>query len=436
MSIGELGLYQRDLLQYIDSVPEVLYQESVREAAAATTRHPRFARYGPQDITFGLVDTCSINCYAALFQGRYYVAMSAMVPFCLLELASWLLARKDVLPELGNPSAGPKLALDGVEATPFFQVAQGRFIPRLHESINEHEAELLYRSAAMLRGNAQRFDHETGEQLKATLYLEQFHTLFDFLMPACPVRRYHVEYLVNVMSTYFWIHEITHVTNGHLDLLSPAGEQRRGLLREFPETGEFAAQREQHAIDGQTQLSMELDADLEALMITIGLILEGRDDEGRSKLDPYEKVRLFVFMLLETYMALACEEAKRQDAPTAHPPAHVRLLHLGIYCMHLASGDPKLDQAVHSAVTLAKETIWPGVRALYDIGSLGDDEIKAWMNLDAIRNTDHVRQAGDANVNLRFLVWAYLEGKVHRVPLGEPPSASSSPSPSSSPSSS
>ena len=301
----------------------------------------------------GLLNSQTLNCHAALMNETYFIGMSSMIPIALLELAAYFFSEDDFYPEIGNADEGPQLQLDGVETVPLFQIAENRFRPRTTKKLSEEQALSLYQQVCMVRGHAGFFEVDTGRRLNASEYLDQYDTLIDFLLPVCQLRRAHCQYLADIMAHFFWFHEIAHVTSGHLKHLQNLTSNPLINLCEFPDL------RSPNKLLGSTKfetppyVSLELDADLEAALITIGTIMIDADIESDEfpYENKYKRVELFVFMLVSVMTGFA----KRYDRSglaqsQTHPCARMRLVNILTYLNNFSDADEQLEASIHQAL--------------------------------------------------------------------------------------
>lgn len=298
----------------------------------------------------GLLNSQTLNCHAALMNDHYFIGMSSMVPVALLELSAYFFSEEYFYSEIGNADEGPQIQLDGVETVPLFQIAENKFRPRTTKKLSEEQAFSLYQQACMIRGHAGFFKVDTGRPLTASEYLDQFDTLIDFLLPVCQLRRAHCRYLADIMAHFFWFHEIAHVTLGHLKHLQEINLNPIVNLCEFPDLRSPSDLLGAEKFEEPPYVSLELDADLEATLITIGTIMIDADIESDEfpYEEKYKRVELFIFMLVSVMTGFAKRYDRSGLAPSkTHPCARMRLLNILSYLNEFSDTDERLEESIH-----------------------------------------------------------------------------------------
>lgn len=403
------------ILRYVESVPRVLID--VAQDMLAQAEDVEDVRI--PEIQFGLINSQTLNCFASVMSGRYYVGISVAMPIALLELAAYLFNRKTFFSQVGNSEGIPPIALDGVEEIPLFQIAENRFQPRFAKDLSEDRVEALAHSISLVRGSAFHMD-ETGRRLDGRTYINQFQGLLELLMPRCLIRRHYVQQAARIMTYFFWLHEIAHVTQGHLRTLRELSPHKRSSLFEFPDSRLPAYMAEPATISDISLFSFELDADCEAIVNTIGMILIDLDieDEDRTDLDAYGRITLFTVMLVAVFGSMGKRSGRRSWSQSlSHPPERIRLANILNYLLNFAHGDQKLRDAVQEGVKIANE-----LGQFSDFGSLNaialvtDDEIAEMSRINNGRLKipsawDQYRYG-----NLRVLARSFIRGGLRANP--------------------
>lgn len=161
------------------------------------------------------------------------------------------------------------------------------------------------------------------------------------------------------------------------------------------------------------QLVLEIDADVEAALLTLGMIMNDTDIESDDLpyVGKYERVKIFAFMLLAVFGAIAHRSARRgTGAARSHPPARVRLSQLYRYLLDFASHNEALDAAIKDGVRLAHlQSQYSTEDYLSSVLEFGDEDINESLRLDAMRKD--IQNAYDSYKfgNLRVLVRGLLD---------------------------
>ncbi len=361
---------------------------------------------------FGLLNSQQLNCFAMRQANQYYVGISGMIPIALLELSSYFFAQTDFYPEIGEVNEGPKVQLDGLEAPPFYQLSRNIFIPLIDESLPIEESTQLFRSIAMVRGHVRHYDHETGRRLTAQQYLQQFDTLIDMLLPVCLVRREHCRYLASIMVHFFWFHEMAHVTQGHLRFLQKETKQFRLRLCEFaePTHTQHAAAFRPHSRVGS--ITMEHDADIEAIMMTIGIIMLDIDIETDDfpYVEKRKRLELFVFALISVFSVISLQDQlSGKPENLTHPSTRLRLVNILRYFLDLSTDKFGEADAVNNGIKKAKELSVYGKMKYFD-HTLRFDDAEAELLLKQDSERENIPTSWDAYgyANLRIVVMNWL----------------------------
>ena len=397
-------MFQSRLLTYAESIPAAL----VGVAESELSKLPEAERRTLPAMHFGLIDDRTFNCYATSFNQRYFIGISALVPFALLEGAAFFFARSGFYPNIGDPKAGPSIVLDGIEAPPLFQLTRNSFSIRTHEGLTSRESAMLAYSAKAIRDLAQQHYPESGERLSVNDYFKQFDVLLDMLMPTCVVRREHCRYLATVILHFFWFHEIAHVTQGHLRSLKKDDE----LLTLWEFSPDETLPKHACHLNGITTLALEFDADIEAILMTLGIIMMDIDIDTDEfpYADRYQRVELFTLYLVVVFQILANEEARSPGVEATHPPANMRLLNMLDYLLNLASNDEKLLKSIQAGIVTASQYAkMPDFEFLRGLLDEADTYFELWKPVEQQRS--NLINAYDyyAYGNLRPIIVNFLD---------------------------
>jgi len=370
------NLFHRSLLTYAESIPSVLLEvsKSIKQG------------YDPDnlvklpEIHSGLLNCQGLNCYASRSNGRYFVGMSTMIPIALLEMAAFFFSEEDFLPMIGDNEDGPMVKLDGLETLPFFQIAENKFRPMLPKNMSDAEAESLYKSICVIRGNAGLYESDTGRRLSANEYLTQFDTLIDLLLPVCQIRRAHCKYMAEIMEHFFWFHEIAHVTQGHLRHFEKQTEAPVVSLREFPDLAYSGLETGEIRITTAPYIGFELDADIEAALMTIGSIMLDLDIESDDfpYVDRYARLEIFVFTLIAVLGSFSMRYNRSNiEENLTHPCSQIRLQNVILHLTNFTDDDPKLGEAIGRGMSLAASLgQYPRFSYLASCTSLNDEDLE------------------------------------------------------------
>lgn len=337
---GEPSFYFDRHLRYAESIPAALVGAAqVISERTDTGRRPEFPF-----MSFGLVDTVMFNCFArreGVFD-RYHAGMSVVVPLATLELACHYFSLPDLFPNIGSPERGPLVQLDAAEHPPLFQLIDGEVFPRFLKGMDEGKAADMgssVRNCTQLAGALR----SASPRMRGTEYFRNFDALLEFMLPECPVRRMHCEYMSYALLHFLWIHEIAHLTNGHLIELRQRTGQQESNFHEFF-LGQFANSPLNDNIDC---LAMEFDADIEAAAIMLSLIMSDIDIESDDApyVSRYERVTLFTFALAAFYTSAAARELASERLGT-HPPAMLRLENILVHLAGIVREQGELQQAI------------------------------------------------------------------------------------------
>lgn len=280
-------------------------------------------------------------------------------------------------------------------------------------------------SRVPVRSATRQFDRATGLRMGAEAYLAQNHTLFEYLLPECPVRAYHVDYVVNVVST-FWVHELSHVLQGHLELLRASHGSEVLRLCEFPEM-DVAGSEWMDMVAGTSvdqTLAIELDADIEAILVTIAMIVGGWDDEGESQLDALTKVKLFTFFLCAVFGAISTEESMWMPTHImSHPPARIRLLNALMLITLDQSWDTRVAGALDETVRLVNRyRRYEEYYFMNSLATLSEADEAHFDRLSKERLSQSMQSFRLGKVSLRALApvfWeSILKGGANQTPAG------------------
>lgn len=297
-------------------------------------------------MSFGLVESVMFNCFARreLAHDRYHAGMSVAVPLATLELACYYFSYPQLFPNIGDPQGMPMVRIDANKHPPMFQLLDGKLFASFRKGVGETKAANMESSIsnAMRLANAVRLN---DPQLSGTNYFKYFDSVLEFMLPECPVRRMHCEYMSYALIHYLWIHEISHITNGHLIELRQRTGQVEANFNEFF-LGQFASSPLSGNIDC---LAMEFDADIEAATVMLGLIMGDIDIESDEEpfVSRLERVTLFIFGLVAFYTSVAARELASKCSDT-HPPALLRLENILIHMAGMVQQQGKLQQAILS----------------------------------------------------------------------------------------
>lgn len=418
--------YQKPLFTYIQSIPEVLYRWAAEDISNVPPNY-RPESFDLPEISFGILNTQRLNCYATHRSGRYYIGMSGMIPMAALEIACYFFSDNDFFVNIGEPDKQPFVQLDGVEAPPFFQFSENRYWPLIWDGLPRDEAQNLFKSICTIRGNTRRFNHETGQMVSAEEYWSQNFSVMDLIKPQCPVRRAHCDYISIIMSTFFWLHEITHVTAGHLRLLAERNQGSSVSIAEFPDWIYGQALQSEDASDSKLLLAMEFDADIEAVMLTIGLIMQDLDQEHPLVTEKYLRVELFIFFLFAIFGSISLQDKRlgRHKIGT-HPPAKFRLINLMKYIQRFSSVDDNLNAAMLRGMERTAEFGRFGkLSYLRNVFSFEVQELEAWNLVDMRRAAEDMESAASFYGNFRLIVHSFLVGLLDGGVIEKPKSRAS-----------
>lgn len=396
--------FHSPFLQEIENFPQTM----VEMAKGILSNSPNNADLLFPEMCFGLIDGQTLNCYASRVGNRYFVGISVLMPIALLELSSYFFRDPNFFPNLGDPSLSPIVGLDGIEEVPFFQIAQNRFSPLIAKDLSEDRAMRLHESICQMRGNAAHRDHETGLRITGGNYIRQMEGLVELILPRCPVRRRYAMLAARQVCMFFWLHEIAHITQGHLRTLQVRDGIAQSRLFELPDG--FLPKQGGLACTStdSTLFALELDADVDALVNTISMILRGLDgsDTGYPEWDSYESVKLFTFMVTATFGALAKRAERHQwSASLSHPPEKLRLVNIFKYLLHMSTKDPALNAAVLGGLDLAKEMQSRKLmRNLGGLFSISQQELAEVERLDQNRLAFPVAHQAFNYANLRIML--------------------------------
>jgi hypothetical protein len=328
-------------------------------------------------IDFAITQDCGINCFADLFDGKFTAAMEGLLPLAALEISIHFFSRKDYKPTIGSVDKTAYLYLSGTEEVPFFQLVENRFIPLLGETVPKTSLEGLYRSAVALRGNARKFDVESGMPLQAEAYVAQFDTLIEYMMPRCEVRQKYVYYAALSLCLFFWLHESSHVVDGHLDRLQAAQDSGASRISEHVNYEMFEDKwaEQSYCLPKDQLLAMELQADSEAITLVTALILEGYDDDlfgaglenNFPETSKEERVEIFLLAVYSALNAMRCKELyfSAITGNNTHPRFSIRSRHVLAIVFRMAEADPRLENCIQNL--------------LDEIESLKNDVSNAWL---------------------------------------------------------
>lgn len=410
-------LYYKNLLAYVQDLPNAIYG-TTEKLKNSIPEHERPENYDLPPMTFGVLNAQKLNCYAACKNGHYYLAIGGLIPFALSEIAAYFFSHQDFFPDIGEPDRHAPIQLDGVETPPFFQIAENKYYPLVSESYSMAETNIVYKNVFTIRGNTQHFDHRTGLLLTAEEYLGQNFTIFDMIKPECEIRKRHCDYVVTTMCTFFWLHEIVHVTHGHIRLMQDMKSTKSNepvVMQEFPD--HIFVRSEHEGIDNDLLLAMEFDADIEALMITLGFIMEDLDHEEDDMVcDKYKRVEIFTFFLIAVFSAIAKHENRgNKTRYTSHPPIQYRLLNIMKYLFAFSSKDKKLEGAINNAINIVKHlSEYNKYAYLKNVFMYEKSQMDKWMKIDILRDEDDIYNAKFHYGNMRILVMDFL---VDNVPI-------------------
>jgi hypothetical protein len=419
------------LLTYIQSIPGVIYDlaQDLYAKNMDTLSVPGRGNFALPPITFGLTNSQQLNCFAKKLDKHFYVAMNGFLPIACLEIACFYFSDHQFYPEIGDPKQQPYIQFDGIEEIPFYQLIENRYFPRIWDGLAEGEAENLYRSVCTVRGNTKRFDSTTGEMLSTEAYIAQNFTVIDLLRPRCPIRRNACNQVAINLATYFWLHEIAHVTRGHIALKSTLEDKELIQMFEFPNY--YFGTDDDNLLDSEETrkliLAMEFDADIEAIMNTIGLILDDIDVEvDTSKAERYQRIELYVFFIVVMFAAITAHDRriKRLSSHT-HPPALYRLINIIKYLLAISTTDERLNHHVANAVKKAIGfSRWGKYSYIRPLFNFDKKEMEYWNNIDSLRDEKIIDSGSYHYGNLRIITpWLYekmLDKGVMKKPIGYP----------------
>ena len=335
-----------------------------------------------------------------------------MIPVGLLELAAYFFSEEDFYPEIGNSDEGALLQLDGVETVPLFQIAENRFRPRTTKQMSEEQAFSLYQQACMVRGHSGFFEVDTGRPLTASEYLDQFDTLIDFLLPVCQLRRAHCRYMADILVHFFWFHEIAHVTSGHLKHLQELTSNPVVNLCEFPDLRSPGKLLGAAKFESAPYVSLELDADIEAALITIGTIMIGADIESDEfpYEDKYKRVELFVIMLVSVMTGFA-KRFDRSGLATSqtHPCARMRLINILTYLYNFSDTDEQLEASIRKGLdSVNTKSKHPKFDYLGSAFRPSDEQLAELRAIDDARTSLPVGWDKYGYTNLRLVIGGWM----------------------------
>jgi len=317
------------------------------------------AKWKIPQIAFGLLNTTSVNCYATKRENKYAIGMSAMIPFCALELVSFFFSNPDFYPELGDSNGDGQalVRLDGVNELPFFQISSNQYKPEIQKEVSEVEAFNIAKALYVGRGQCCHWDPETGKRHNAIEYLTYKKAILDLILPRCPDRRKFCFYFANLITTFLWLHEIAHVSEGHLKIIE---EQKGGAtFKEFPD-----GIRLQNFINSPDVISngllnaMEEEADQEALLTSIGLILHQEDffNPSKLKISSYKTIEIFIFFICALFSAFERYERRRCFIPSdSHPRGTARIVGMLATLLSMVEQKDELKVALSKSLDYAKD---------------------------------------------------------------------------------
>ena len=254
----------------------------------------------PRRLVFGFVDQNHLNAFAYAADGARdgpvdFIGINVGVPLTLLVIFRAMLARRDVLPEVGNA------ALEEI-VTPAF---------------------------TKLSSDAVR------DQLVA-------------VEPRCPVRYAFGQYLASVAFDILFFHELTHLRNGHLDLLNACGSACALV--------ELDAAADQDIGGDGLRRALEADADCGAILWALNLahdkaarVVQSREHFASD--EAYEGARAMwgthalatrstTFAAYVLFRIMAGYDARPRRQPTGRypsPPARFRIINETIRAMMIRS---------------------------------------------------------------------------------------------------
>ena len=333
-------------LSYAESIPRCLVE--VAQGILSKVEFGKRALIPP--ISYYLVDTMTFNCFARIGrdEDHYHCAMSTSVIFGAMELACHYFSYAEFYPDLGDAEKCPKIQLETQKHPPLFQLLDGDIKARFSKKIDNIYSVNLNKSINSVINFSKEFQ-KRNKKLKGVQYFRCFDSILDMMMPECPVRRLHCIYMVDILMHFLWIHEINHVTSGHLRALQERLPSTASNFIEFS-LGQFA---DDHLNENKDRLAMEFDADIDAAVITIALIKSDMDIESDSA--PYlpqeNRIELFAFTLVAFYAAVASEEYI-QSGRTTHPPARLRFENIAIHAMGMLGPDTSVGEAFSKGYNL------------------------------------------------------------------------------------
>lgn len=327
-------------LRYADSIPSALVgaATSLLEKVELEKR----ATFPP--IFFGLIDNLTFNCFARKDRAfeRYYAGMSVVVPLALLEMACHYFSVGEIFPEVGDPERCSMIQLDASAHPPMFLLLDGEASLRFKRNMDEGKVHGIHGS---LRKAVQYgADLKVNERNpRATEVFKYYDALLELLLPECPVRRLHCEYMANALVHFLWIHEIAHITNGHLIELRARTKRAHSSFHEF-----YLGQFEGSSLSGSIDcLAMEFDADIDAALIMLGLIMSDIDIESDEApyVSRHARVEIFVFALVAFFTSAATREVATNRLGT-HPPAMLRLQNIVVHLVGATKQKGELQSAM------------------------------------------------------------------------------------------
>ena len=309
------------------------------------------------NIEFGLLDHFSPNCYAKLRGKNYGIGMSAMIPYCALELVSFFFADPDFYPEFGDTKKPALVRLDGVNELPFFQIATNSYRPLLSESLSDRDSLVLLKGIYTARGQCCAWNPETGKRFSGLEYIEFNKSIIDLTLPRCPKRRQYCYYFAHLLTTFFWLHEIAHCSENHLSYLvqNSAGNTLMEIQEGIAQGNKIVLGEN---VSDELINAMENEADQEALLVMIGLMTTESDLLNHEGLNiaPLKAVEVFCFFICALFSSYERYERRRFTVPReSHPRGTVRIVNMITTLMTLIEGNGELEGAVIRSFDYAKD---------------------------------------------------------------------------------
>ena len=337
---GENRFFFDRHLRYAESIPGVLVGVAARQFENMELGRRATFPF----MSFGLIDSVMFNCFArkeAAFD-RYHAGMSVTVPLSVLEMACHYFSFDGVFPEIGDPERRPIVQLDASIHPPLFQILDGKASPRFNKKMHERKVGNIDTSLRQTMRHAMELQ-ASEPNVRGTEVFKHYDALLEFMLPTCPIRRLHCEYMANALVHFLWIHEIAHITNGHLLELRARTGEKHSNFHEF-----YLGQFEGSSLSGSIDcLAMEFDADIEAALVMLGLIMSDIDIESDEA--PYvsrdDRVRVFVFALVAFFTAAAARELATKRLGT-HPPAMLRLENIIVHLVGMVKQKGELQNSM------------------------------------------------------------------------------------------